>query len=54
MPNAVARCVGRHRVVLLRGEGLIVTGRTLNDVVRLAAYVPRNGRTIVATTRRKG
>ena len=47
----VARCLGRHRVVLLRGEGLIVTGRTLNDVVRLAAYVPRNGRTIVATTR---
>jgi hypothetical protein len=25
-----------------------VTGRTLNDVVRISVYIPRNGRTIVA------
>ena len=31
----------------LRGEGFVVTGRTLNDMVRLAAYVPRNGRAIM-------
>ena len=44
----LARCLGSNRVVLLRGEGMVVTGRTLNDLVRLAAYIPRNGRTIVA------
>lgn len=44
----LARCLGTNRVVLLRGEGFVVTGRTLNDVVRIAIYIPRNGRTIVA------
>jgi HCOMODA/2-hydroxy-3-carboxy-muconic semialdehyde decarboxylase len=44
----LARCLGSHRVVLLRGEGFVVTGRTLNDVVRIAVYIPRNGRTITA------
>ncbi len=41
---------GTNRVVLLRGEGFVVTGRTLNDVVRLSAYIPRNGRAIMAAT----
>ena len=44
----LARCLGSHRVVLLRGEGFVVTGRTLNDVVRISIYIPRNGRTITA------
>ncbi|HEY7298028.1 MAG TPA: class II aldolase/adducin family protein [Xanthobacteraceae bacterium] len=44
----LARCLGRARLALLRAEGLIVTGRTLNDVVRLSVYVPRNARTILA------
>jgi len=44
----LARCLGSSRVVLLRGEGFIVTGRTLNDVVRISVYIPRNARTIVA------
>jgi ribulose-5-phosphate 4-epimerase/fuculose-1-phosphate aldolase len=42
-----ARCLGRNRVALLRGAGFVVTGRTLNDAVRLSAYVPRNGRAIM-------
>lgn len=46
----LARCLGSNRVALWRGEGFIVTGRTLNDLVRLAAYIPRNARTIVAAT----
>lgn len=46
----LARCLGRHRVCLLRGSGLVVTGRTLNDVVRLSAYIPRNGRAITQAT----
>ncbi len=44
----LARCLGRNRVVLLRGEGIVVTGRTLNDLVRLSTYIPRNGRLIMA------
>jgi HCOMODA/2-hydroxy-3-carboxy-muconic semialdehyde decarboxylase len=46
----VARCLGQNRVVLLRGEGFVVTARTLNDLVRLSAYIPRNGRTILGAT----
>jgi HCOMODA/2-hydroxy-3-carboxy-muconic semialdehyde decarboxylase len=46
----LARCLGQNRVVLLRGEGFVVTGRTLNDLVRLSAYIPRNGRTILGAT----
>jgi HCOMODA/2-hydroxy-3-carboxy-muconic semialdehyde decarboxylase len=45
----LARCLGAHRLVLIRGEGIVITGRTLNDLVRLSSYVPRNGRTIVKT-----
>ena len=48
----LARCLGKNRVVLLRGAGFIVTGRTLNDVVRLSAYIPRNGRAIMDGRRR--
>jgi ribulose-5-phosphate 4-epimerase/fuculose-1-phosphate aldolase len=46
----LARRLGQSRVALLRGEGFVVTGRTLNDVVRLSTYIPRNARTIVAAT----
>jgi len=46
----LARCLGSNRVALIRGEGFVVTGRTLNDAVRLSAYISRNGRTIVAAT----
>jgi ribulose-5-phosphate 4-epimerase/fuculose-1-phosphate aldolase len=45
----LARTLGPNRVVLIRGEGIVVTGRTLNDLVRLSAYIPRNGRTITQT-----
>jgi HCOMODA/2-hydroxy-3-carboxy-muconic semialdehyde decarboxylase len=44
----LARALGRSRMVLLRGEGMVATGRTLNDLVRLSAYIPRNARTIMA------
>jgi len=43
----LARCLGKSRVALMRGSGFIVTGRTLNDLVRLSAYIPRNGRAIM-------
>jgi HCOMODA/2-hydroxy-3-carboxy-muconic semialdehyde decarboxylase len=37
----LARCLGPNRVALLRGQGFVATGRTLNDVVRVSAYIPR-------------
>jgi ribulose-5-phosphate 4-epimerase/fuculose-1-phosphate aldolase len=46
----LARTLGKNRVCLMRASGYIVTGRTLNDVVRLSAYVPRNGRAIMDAT----
>jgi ribulose-5-phosphate 4-epimerase/fuculose-1-phosphate aldolase len=46
----LARTLGKARVALLRGSGFIVTGRTLNDLVRLSAYIPRNGRAIMEAT----
>jgi len=46
----LARCLGNNRVCLIRGVGFVVTGRTLNDLVRLSAYVPRNGRAIMDAT----
>jgi len=38
------------RVVLLRGIGFVATGRSLNDVVRMSVYLPRNARTLAAST----
>src|SRR5262249_39996952 len=46
----LARTLGKNRVCLIRGSGYIVTGRTINDLVRLSAYVPRNGRAIMDAT----
>lgn len=46
----LACCLGMNRIVLLRGNGIVVTGRTLNDLVRLSTYIPRNGRTITVAT----
>jgi HCOMODA/2-hydroxy-3-carboxy-muconic semialdehyde decarboxylase len=46
----LARCLGSDRIVLLRGMGLAATGRSLNDVVRLSVYLPRNARTLAAAT----
>jgi len=43
----LARTLGKNRICLIRGSGYIITGRTLNDLVRLSAYVPRNGRAIM-------
>src|ERR1019366_5517387 len=46
----VARCLGSDGMVLLRGMGFVSTGRSLNDVVRLSVYLPRNARTLAAAT----
>jgi HCOMODA/2-hydroxy-3-carboxy-muconic semialdehyde decarboxylase len=46
----LARTLGKSRVALMRGSGFVAVGRTLNDVVRMSAYVPRNGRAITDAT----
>jgi HCOMODA/2-hydroxy-3-carboxy-muconic semialdehyde decarboxylase len=46
----LARCLGSHRVVLMRGVGFVAIGRTLNDVVRRSVYIPRNARILVASS----
>ena len=46
----LAGCLDNKRICLIRGAGFVVTGRTLNDLVRLSAYVPRNGRAIMDAT----
>jgi ribulose-5-phosphate 4-epimerase/fuculose-1-phosphate aldolase len=46
----VARRLGSDRMVLLRGMGFVATGRSLNDVVRLSVYLPRNARALAAAT----
>src|SRR5262249_31447993 len=34
----LAHTLGKNRVCLIRAAGYIITGRTINDVVRLSAY----------------
>jgi HCOMODA/2-hydroxy-3-carboxy-muconic semialdehyde decarboxylase len=42
----LARRLKSDRVVLLRGIGFVATGRSLNDVVRMSIYLPRNARAL--------
>jgi HCOMODA/2-hydroxy-3-carboxy-muconic semialdehyde decarboxylase len=42
----LARCLGKHRVVLRRGVGFVTAGRTLNDAVKMSVYVPKNARSL--------
>jgi HCOMODA/2-hydroxy-3-carboxy-muconic semialdehyde decarboxylase len=45
----LAKRLGQHRVVLTRGTGFVATGRTLNDVVRLSVYIPKNARALATS-----
>jgi HCOMODA/2-hydroxy-3-carboxy-muconic semialdehyde decarboxylase len=40
----LAHCLDRSRMALMRGHGFVSVGRTINDLVRLAVYIPRNAR----------
>jgi ribulose-5-phosphate 4-epimerase/fuculose-1-phosphate aldolase len=42
----LAQCLGSHRVVLVRGNGFVATGRTLNDAVKTSVYIPKNARSL--------
>jgi ribulose-5-phosphate 4-epimerase/fuculose-1-phosphate aldolase len=43
----LARCLGNHKVALMRGHGFASAGRSLIEVVRLSVYLPRNARALL-------
>jgi ribulose-5-phosphate 4-epimerase/fuculose-1-phosphate aldolase len=50
----LATTLADGRVALMRSHGFVSTGRTLNDLVRLAVYIPRNARVLMAALRLGG
>lgn len=40
----LATCLDCNRMALMRGHGFVAVGRTINDLVRMAVYIPRNAR----------
>ncbi|MPZ58971.1 MAG: class II aldolase/adducin family protein [Rhizobiales bacterium] len=42
----LARCLGKHRVALMRGHGFAAAGRTLNEVLKTSVYLPRNAKVL--------
>jgi ribulose-5-phosphate 4-epimerase/fuculose-1-phosphate aldolase len=50
----LARCLGGHKVALMRGHGFSAAARSLIEVVRMAVYVPRNARVLMNALRLGG
>lgn len=50
----LAGALGQGRVALMRSHGFVSAGRTLNDLVRLSVYIPRNARVLMAAMRLGG
>lgn len=50
----LARTLASNRLALMRSHGFVSTGRTLNDLVRLSVFVPRNARVLMAAMRLGG
>lgn len=44
----LAHCLDSNRLALMRGHGFVCVGRTINDLVRLSVYIPRNARVLLA------
>jgi len=44
----LALCLDGNRLALMRGHGFVCVGRTINDLVRLSVYIPRNARVQLA------
>ena len=47
----LARCLGLHNTVLMRGHGFSAAAGSLIEAVRLAVYVPRNARVLMNALR---
>jgi len=41
----LAECLHCNRMALMRGHGFVCVGVSINDLVRLSVYIPRNART---------
>ena len=50
----LAATLGQGRIALMRSHGFVGAGRTLNDLVRLSVFVPRNARVLMAALRLGG
>ncbi|MGE0626905.1 MAG: class II aldolase/adducin family protein [Hyphomicrobiaceae bacterium] len=50
----LAAALGGGRMALMRSHGFVATGRTLNDLVRLSVFIPRNARVLMAALRLGG
>ena len=44
----LAHCLDCNRLALMRGHGFVCAGFSINDLVRLSVYIPRNARTQMA------
>ena len=44
----LACCLDCNRMALMRGHGFVCVGFSINDLVRLSVYIPRNARTQLA------
>lgn len=47
----LANCMGCGRIALMRGHGFAAAGRSINDLVRLSVYIPRNARVMMNAMR---
>jgi ribulose-5-phosphate 4-epimerase/fuculose-1-phosphate aldolase len=47
----LAGCLACHRLALMRGHGFVCVGRSINDLVRLSVFIPRNARVLMAAMR---
>jgi HCOMODA/2-hydroxy-3-carboxy-muconic semialdehyde decarboxylase len=47
----LAVCLDCNRMALMRGHGFVAVGRTINDLVRMAVYIPRNARVMMNAMR---
>ena len=47
----LATCLDCNRMALMRGHGFVAVGRTINDLVRMSVYIPRNARVLMNAMR---
>ena len=47
----LAACLDCNRMALMRGHGFVACGRSINDLVRLSVYVPKNARVMMNAMR---
>ena len=47
----LAGCLACNRLALMRGHGFVCVGKSINDLVRLAVFIPRNARVMMAAMR---